>query len=65
MAGRLKWKNEESGASDWNTPYIMDWDLTSTGGARLRPGIYIYRAAISTDNSKEVTKANKLIILAQ
>lgn len=65
LAGRLQWKTEEITASDLNAPLIVDWNLTSTGGARLRPGIYIYRAAISTDNSKEATKAKKLIILAQ
>lgn len=65
LAGRLMWKREESGASDWGSPYIMNWDLTSTNGTRLRPGVYVYRAAISTGNSKEVTKSKKLIILAQ
>lgn len=65
LTGRLMWKREEKGASSWGAPYIVDWNLTSTGGARLRPGVYIYRAAISTDHSKEVTKSKKLIILAQ
>ena len=45
--------------------YIVTWNLTDNGGRRLRPGVYLYRAAISTNNSKEATKANKLIILAQ
>ncbi len=65
MTGRLLWNREESGTSGYDTPYIMDWDLRSNGGGRLRPGVYIYRAGISTDNSKETTKANKLVILAQ
>ncbi|MDR1201334.1 MAG: type IX secretion system sortase PorU [Tannerellaceae bacterium] len=65
LAGRLMWKHEERGTSDWGVPYVMNWDLTSTNGVRLRPGVYFYRAAISTDHSKEVTKSKKLIILAQ
>jgi hypothetical protein len=65
LAGRLMWKHEEQGASALGTPYIMNWGLTSTNGTRLRPGVYIYRAAIGTDRSGEVTKSKKLIILAQ
>ncbi|MDH6306979.1 hypothetical protein M2459_003588 [Parabacteroides sp. PF5-5] len=65
MNGRLVWKREETGASDWGSPYIVSWDLRSSAGGRLLPGVYIYRAAISTDNSKEATKAKKLVILAQ
>jgi hypothetical protein len=65
LAGRLMWKREERGVSAWGAPYIMNWDLSSTNGARLRPGVYIYRAAISTDRSVEVTGSKKLIILAQ
>jgi hypothetical protein len=65
MAGRLMWKREEQGTSAWGAPYVMSWDLTSTNGTRLRPGVYIYRAAIRTDHSTEVTRSKKLIILAQ
>jgi hypothetical protein len=65
LAGRLMWKHEEQGASALGTPYIMNWGLTSTNGTRLRPGVYIYRAAIGTDRSGEVTRSKKLIILAQ
>lgn len=65
LAGRLMWKTKETGTSGLDTPLIVNWNLTSSGGARLSPGVYIFRAAISTNNSKEVTKAKKLIILAQ
>ena len=65
LAGRLMWKHEEKGTSGWDAPYIVNWNLTSTNGTRLRPGVYIYRAAVSTENAKEVTKSKKLIILAQ
>ena len=65
LAGRLMWEHEESGSSELFKAYTVTWDLTSRAGSRLRPGVYIYRAAISTDNSKEATKAKKLIILSQ
>jgi hypothetical protein len=65
LAGRLVWRREEKGASTWGAPYVVNWDLSSTNGARLRPGVYIYQAAISTDRSREVTRSKKLIILAQ
>ena len=65
LAGRLYWKHEESGTSDLFNAYSVTWDLTDGAGARLRPGVYIYRAAISTNNSKEATTAKKLIILGE
>lgn len=65
MAGRLQWSTEESGSSELFKAYVVTWNLTNQGGSRLRPGVYLYRAAIRTNHSKEVTKANKLIILAQ
>lgn len=64
LAGRQLWKHEESGTSGLFENYTVSWDLTR-GGFRLRPGVYIYRAAISTDNSKEATKARKLIVLGE
>lgn len=65
MTGKLHWKHEEKGSSDYSKPYTVTWDLSNNQGSRLRPGVYIYRAAISSDNSKEATDAKKLIILGQ
>lgn len=65
MMGRLQWKHQETGASDLFNSYTITWDLTNNRGGRLRPGIYIYRAAVSSNGSKEATDAKKLIILAQ
>ena len=64
LAGRQLWKHEESGTSGLFENYTVSWDLTS-GGVRMRPGDNIYRAAISTDNSKDATKARKFIILGE
>lgn len=65
LAGRLVWTTEKEGSSEWFKAYIVTWDLTDRAGSRLRPGLYLYRAAIRAGGSKEATKANKLIILAQ
>lgn len=63
MAGRLQWKHEEEGSSDLFKAYTVTWNLTNNRGGRLHPGVYIYRAAVRTANSKEATEAKKLIIL--
>ena len=63
IAGRLHWKHEETGSSELFKDYVIDWDLRNNSGTHLRPGVYIYRAAISTNNSKEATEAKKMIIL--
>lgn len=65
MTGRLRWTYQARGASELFKAYIVTWNLTDNGGSRLRPGVYLYRAAIRSDHSKEATKTNKLIILAQ
>lgn len=65
MAGRLRWQHEEQGSSELFKDYIVSWDLVGSNGMRLSPGVYVYRAAIKTDRSKEATDGNKLIILAQ
>lgn len=65
LAGRQVWTTDKEGSSEWFKAYIVTWNLTDQAGSRLRPGLYIYRAAVSHGGSKEATKANKLIILAQ
>lgn len=65
LAGRLYWKHEEVGSSELFNGYTVTWNLMNSAGGRVMPGIYIYRAAISTDDSKEATTAKKLIILGQ
>lgn len=63
MTGRLNWKHEETGSSALFKDYLIDWDLRNNAGSHVRPGVYLYRAAISTDNSKEATETEKMIIL--
>ena len=65
MAGRLRWNHTETGSSEVFKAYQLTWNLEGNNGTRLRPGIYIYRASLSSGKSKTVTDANKMIILAQ
>jgi hypothetical protein len=65
ITGHLQWKHEESGSSDLFSAYSVTWNLTNGSGSRLRPGVYLYRAAIRTNTSAEATKTKKLIILGK
>ncbi len=65
MMGRICWTHTESGSSDWMKYYGVEWNLCMDNGARLNPGVYVYRAEVSSGSSKEATKAKKIIILGQ
>jgi hypothetical protein len=65
LTGQMQWKYEETGISGMFNSYTVKWNLTNNAGSRLRPGIYVYRVILSSNNSQEVSKAKKLIILAQ
>lgn len=64
FAGRELWVHTEQGLSSGGY-YYVDWDLCSNAGQRLSPGIYLYRASITSGGSKESTKTEKIVILAQ
>ena len=65
MTGRLRWEYEASGSSDIFHSFAITWDLTDGAGTRLLPGVYLYRAAIRTATSTEVTESKKLVILGR
>ena len=65
VSGKLQWKYIESGSSQLFDSYRIRWDLTNGTGTRLPSGIYFYRAIISSNQSQEVSKSKKLIVLAQ
>ena len=64
FSGRPLWIHTERGMSADNY-YYVDWDLCSNGGQRLAPGVYIYSGSITSGDSKESTKSQKIVILAQ
>ena len=62
LGGRILWSYNASGASIGNA-FTIDWDLTVDGGARLQTGVYLYRVRLSSNGSRRVSKAKKLIVL--
>lgn len=64
FSGRELWVHNEQGISNGGY-YYVDWDLCSNAGQRLSPGVYLFRASIISENSKESTKTEKIVILAQ
>jgi hypothetical protein len=65
MTGQLQWHLQENGSSALDAPYIVEWNLTSNSGSRLRPGIYLYRAAIRSAQTAEASLSGKFVVLAQ
>jgi hypothetical protein len=64
LAGRVVWNSSQKIVSSFST-FSIEWDLHSNSGSRVRPGVYIYWAAVQTESSKEVTKAKKIVVLEQ
>ena len=62
-SGRLLWSHSETGVPTDQT-YTLDWNLTTSGGRRLQTGVYLYRVSISSDGSRQASKAQKLIIMS-
>lgn len=68
LSGRTVWSRSQKAVSAPSSAfpaYSVDWDLRSNAGNRVQPGIYIYRATVKTESSREVTKAQKIIVLRQ
>ncbi len=64
VSGREQWTHLENSLSEGETRYV-DWDLCGNEGQRLAPGVYLYSAAIRSEESRESVKSRKLIILAK
>lgn len=64
LTGCQVWSHEETGLTDELAVTPVYWDLTNNG-RRVKPGVYVYRASISSKYGKESTTSKKLIILAQ
>ncbi len=63
--GQLVWEESLNGSSEYMTDLPITWDLRSFSRNRVAPGIYIYRASISSDGEHYATKSKKLIVLEQ
>lgn len=63
--GQCVWDYEVNAMSEFMSSLPVTWDLRTSTGERLQPGIYIYRALLSGDGQHYATKSKKLIVLAQ
>jgi hypothetical protein len=61
-SGRQLLKRMEKNVNTEGT-LVIDWDLSVSGGSRLRTGVYIYRIQFN-GNGGSASYANKLIILS-
>lgn len=65
MTGALQWSHQETGIVTYASEYRYPWDLTTSNGARLQPGMYVCRINVSVDGKVKSSKSEKLIILEQ
>ena len=63
--GREIWSKTDNGRSDMFTSFPITWNLCDYAGRRVNRGIYLYRAAISTDGVKTTTKSKKIAVTAE
>ena len=64
LLGKPVWSRTEKGASDMFLSMPVSWDLTDYSGLRVQRGIYLYRAAISTDNETFETASRRIAVTA-
>jgi hypothetical protein len=65
LTGALQWRHEETGKVDYLNGYRYQWDLATSNGGRLQPGIYICRMSVSVDGKEKSSKSEKLIVAGQ
>ena len=64
LYGQHVWSHTEKAITSGGY-HTIPWDLTSNNGVALQGGLYIYKVAISCNDSKQSTKKQKLIIHRQ
>ncbi|MCD7971577.1 MAG: type IX secretion system sortase PorU, partial [Candidatus Azobacteroides sp.] len=65
LSGQIVWSHTQNEHSSTFEAVPVRWELCNLNGQRLPPGIYVFRATISSNGSEETTEAKKLIILGQ
>ena len=63
MVGAIVWSTQMQGTAGMDTNFEYLWDLATSGGSRINPGIYICRATVSVDGDLSVSESMKLIVL--
>lgn len=67
MLGRPVWQRTQRGRSDMFSSVPVPWDLTTSSGARVSRGIYLYRAVVTDalTGASSSTKVRRLAVAAQ
>lgn len=63
MSGRPLWQHRQQTVAS-EASVTIDWNLSTASGSRLPTGVYLYRVAMTSNGSQQVSKAKKLIILS-
>jgi len=65
LKGSMIWVKSVEGSSELFKDFVVEWNLLDMNNSRVKPGVYIYRADISSNKSREATKAQKIVILRE
>ena len=63
--GQLVYEKDMTASTEFMNSLPIIWDLKTNSGGRVLPGIYIYRAYISSDGQNYAYTSKKLIVLGQ
>lgn len=64
LLGQPVWTTTETGRNDMFRSFPITWDLTNMAGQRVKRGIYLYKAEISTDGEQFDTASKKIAVTA-
>lgn len=63
LSGTEVWNFQDEDTAEMYSSFPIEWNLTDKNGNRLQPGIYVYRAYISSEGGQEATESKKLVVL--
>lgn len=64
LLGRPIWTGSTKGMSDMDLSTPVTWDLTDRAGHRVKRGIYLYRASITSDGTTYETTSRRIAVTA-
>lgn len=62
LMGHPIWDSTVKGMSDMDLSTPVTWNLTDYSGRRVQRGIYLYRASITTDNTRYETASRRIAV---
>ena len=60
--GRKVWTGNTPSFRSSDSRVSLNWDLCDFAGSRVQPGIYMYRAIVTTETGATVMRSRKLIV---